>query len=260
VSDTTKRFGPIRDDYTFFLNHSTEPAAALAGYAPHLEALAASAGPVRMLDFGCGDGGFTAEVLTRSRFAPERLRLSLVEPDDGYRGQAVARLGAFTAHPVQAWPALPPGLRNAFDLALSNHALYYVPDLDGVLAAVLASLAARGLFLTAIAGQRNTLIQFWNRCFALIGKSVPYHTAEDVAAALTRLGAKPVTEEAPYELVFPDSEENRLRIMRFLMGEHFAEVPRAAMLALFDPYASGGTVAIRTAHEHFVVRRESGHG
>jgi hypothetical protein len=35
-----------------------------------------------------------------------------------------------------------------------------------------------GLLLCALAGQGNTLIEFWNRCFGLPGEAVPCHTAE----------------------------------------------------------------------------------
>jgi trans-aconitate 2-methyltransferase len=251
---TSKDFGTIRPDYAFFQRHATEAEADLGTYAPHVRALTARGGPVRVLDFGCGDGGFTAEFLARSGLPPVRLSLALVEPEGVYREQAVERLQPLTPHPVQAWPALPPGLADCFDLVLANHVFYYVPDLDGTLAAVLQALAASGLFLTAIAGQRNTLIQFWNRCFALIGKPVPFHTAEDVAAALSRLGERYATQDVPYQLAFPDSEENRLTLLRFLLGSYFPEVPRPAMVALFDPYARGGTVRMELVHEHFLVR------
>jgi hypothetical protein len=36
---SSKHFGPIRDDYAFFLQHSTEAEADLRAYAPHLQGL-----------------------------------------------------------------------------------------------------------------------------------------------------------------------------------------------------------------------------
>src|SRR5581483_5383129 len=129
---TTKDFGTIRDDYAFFEAQSTEGAGDLDGYARHFADLPSS-GPLRVLDFGCGPGGFTAAFLTRLAAAPERLRLSLVEPADVYRQTATAALAPFTRHPIDAWPALPDDRVECFDLAVSNHAFYYVPDLEDAL-------------------------------------------------------------------------------------------------------------------------------
>ena len=254
---SSKPFGPIRSDYAFFQAHATEAAEDLRAYLPHLAPLAAGDGPVEVLDFGCGDGGFSAEFLARCPVPPRGLHLSLVEPDDAYRRRACERLAPLSARPVRAWPSLPPDPGNAFDLVLANHVLYYVTDLGGTLAALLRSLSARGLLLTAMAGQANGLIQFWVRCFALIGKPVPFHVAEDLRAALDRLGESYSAEEVRYELAFPDCEDNRLSILRFLLGSYFNEVPRRAMLGLFDPYAGRGRVSMRLAHEHFVGRRDA---
>jgi SAM-dependent methyltransferase len=256
--DSTKPFGPIRGDYSFFVAHATEAAEDLCAYRPHLAPLASGDGPVRVLDFGCGDGGFSAQFLAQCPVPPPRLSLSLVEPDDAYRRLASERLAPFSARPVRAWPALPADPGGPFDLVLANHVLYYVADLGATLAALLRSLSARGLFLTAMAGQENGLVQFWARCFALIGKPVPFHIAEDFRAALDRLGEPYSAEEVWYELAFPDGEDNRMSILRFLLGGYFGEVPRQAMLDLFDPYAAGGRVHMRLTHEHFVVRREAG--
>jgi trans-aconitate 2-methyltransferase len=253
-AETTKSFAPIRDDYAFFEAQSTEAAGDLDGYARHLTALPA-AGPLRLLDFGCGPGGFSAKFLTRLGVAPERLRLALVEPDDVYRRAAALALAPFTRHPIDAWPALPADSAGRFNLALSNHALYYVPDLDGALRQIRDSLAQGGLFLTAIAGLDNALVQFWVEAFRLLGRPVPYHTAEDVEAGLRRLGWPFEKQRVQYDLVFPDSEENRLKILRFLLAEHLAELPRRAVLDLFAPYVRAGQVVIRTGNEQFAARR-----
>ena len=92
------------------------PEARRAGQALH--GLAMGDESYRMLDFGCGDGGFTTKILVQSQWLPERLWLAIVEPDVTYRQQAVDRLQAFTPHPVQAWPALPPHLNACFELIL----------------------------------------------------------------------------------------------------------------------------------------------
>src|SRR5262249_28788500 len=159
---SSKNFGPIRDDYLFFEEHATEAAEDLCAYMPHVHALATGSGLVRMLDFGSGSGRFSCQFLALARFPQERLWLSLVEPEEVYRQRAIEQLQTFTTHPVQAWPALLPNLEAYFDLVLANHVFYYVPNLNEVLAGILRALTTPGLFLTAMAGQRNVLIQFWN--------------------------------------------------------------------------------------------------
>ena len=252
---SSKHFGPIRDDYAFFLQHSTEVEADLRAYAPHLQGLTMGDAPIRMLDFGCGDGGFTAEFLVRSGWPLERLWLALVEPDIAYRQQAADRLQAFTSHPVPAWPVLPPHLNACFELILANHVLYYVPDLKGTLSAILYALATPGLFMTAMAGRANTLAQLCRRCFDVLGKPFPFWTSEDFEAALAGLGEAYCAEEVHYELAFPDAEENRLRMGRFLMGNDYDAVPRQVMLEGFDAYSKAGQIVVQVEHKHFSVRR-----
>jgi hypothetical protein len=80
-------------------------------------------------------------------------------------------------------------------------------------------------------------------------------TAEDVEMALASLGEDYGAEEVHYELVFPDAEEHRLSMGRFLMGSDFDAVPRRAILAGFDPYSNAGEIAMQVVHKHFIVRR-----
>src|SRR5262244_2008979 len=181
---SSKPFERIRDAYAFFQQHATETEADIRAYLPHLRVVATGDQPIRMLDFGCGDGQFTAALLDRAPWLPARLQLALVEPDDVYRHQAVARLQSCTTQPVRAWPALPPHLQACFDLVLANHVLYYVPDLDSTLAALFRTLATPGLFLTAMAGQRSIFAQWCQQCFAWLGQPYPFHSAEDVEGAL----------------------------------------------------------------------------
>jgi len=249
-----KPFELIHDAYAFFQQHTTETEADIRAYLPHLRAMATEDQPIRMLDFGCGDGQFTAALLGRAPCLQARLQLVLVEPDDVYRHQAVARLQPYTTQPVCAWPALPPHLQACFDLVLAHHVLYYVPDLDGTLAALLRTLATPGLFLTAMAGQRSTFAQWCQQCFAWLGQPYPFHTAEDLEGALARQGVAYGKEDVHYEFVFPDTAEHRLTIMRFLLGNAYHDVSQPAMLALFDPYAQGEQVVMRLVHEHFMVQ------
>jgi trans-aconitate 2-methyltransferase len=254
MAATTKDFDPIRGDYAFFQAHATQGEADIEAYLPSLEGLRGVGGPVQMLDFGCGSGNFTAQLLERAGLARDRIQLTLVEPVETYRKQAAESLRAFTAHPVAAFSSLPQPAPAAFDFALANHVLYYVSDLDAGLRGILQALAPGGVFLIAIAGEANVLIQIWLRAFALIGEPVPYHWAQHVEAALRRLGASFESRQAPYELTFADNEENRLKILRFLLGDWLPRLPRPALLDLFAPYVRDGQVRMATHSEHFHVR------
>jgi trans-aconitate 2-methyltransferase len=253
MSGPSKDFTPIQDDYEFFAVHSTEADADRSAYIERLRSFDPPAGPIRMLDFGCGPGSFTARFLERSGWQGDRLDLTLVEPSEDYRRQAVERLTSRTAYPVRAWGELPAGSVEEFDLILSNHVLYYVPDLEAALGRILGALDVNGLFLTAIAGRDNALVDLWFRGFPLIGRPVPYHTAEDVESALSRLGRRFEQREVRYDLSFPENEENRLRILRFLFGEHLSALPRDEILAFFDPHAAAGRIELHTGNRQYYV-------
>ncbi|MFM8441929.1 MAG: class I SAM-dependent methyltransferase [Methylococcus sp.] len=252
--ETRKNFDPIRDDYLFFQEHSTEAEEDLRVYLPRARAVAKTDGPLRLLDFGSGSGRFTRQFLTGVGIPPERLRLTLVEPATAHLRQAVAELKDLSRYPIEGGPALSPEHVACFDLVLSNHVLYYVADLEAELIGILRALKPGGLFLLAMAGRSNLLIEFWMSCFALIGEPLPWFFAEDLEACLTRLMVPYRTEPVRYVIRFPDTEENRLKIMRFLLGEHFGKIPRPFMLDLFTPHVVGDEVCIRTGHDHFVVR------
>lgn len=257
MSDSpAKDFGPIRDDYAFFESHSDEAEADLAQYREPAAAVlrARGAAPLRVCDFGCGPGGFSARFLRQLGCPPARLQLTLVEPQPLYREAAVATLAPFTTQPIAAHAALPDGARAAFDLIVANHCFYYVTGFADVVPGLLRSLAPGGALLAAFAGRENALLRMWDACFAMLGEPMPYHTAEDLDLLLARLGRTAIGGRAPYHLRFPDTPADRWRILRFLMAERAARLPAAAALALFDPYARDGRIDLPTEHRHFAVR------
>jgi SAM-dependent methyltransferase len=251
-----KHFGPIRDDYAFFQTHSTEAEADLRDYMLQLRGLSED-GIIRMLDFGCGDGGFTGEFLGRSCFAREKLWLSLVEPDIPYLQQATDRLHPFTEHPIHPWATLPSDFDACFELILANHVLYYVPDLTDALSALLGTLAVPGLLLVAMGGRSNALAQYCFRCLDAIGKPFPFWLSEDFEIVMARLGVAYDKAEIHYELVCPDSEENRLSLGRFVMGSDYQAVPRDTLLDGLTPYSHAGQIIMPLVHMHFIVRRKT---
>lgn len=253
MSDPSKDFTPIQGEYDFFAEKSTEAKADLDAYARRLSSFDPPDGPIHMLDFGCGPGTFTAMFLDRLGWRDDRLELTLVEPSAAYRERAVERLKGYPETPIRVWDELPPESAEGFDLILSNHALYYVADLEETLSHLARSLTADGLFVTAISGRHNALVDFWFRGFPLIGRPVPHHSAEDVDAALAGLGRPYKRHEVHYDLIFPDEEENRMKILRFLFSNHLADLPRDQLLAFFDPFAKDGMIEIRTGNTQFYV-------
>jgi hypothetical protein len=84
------------------------------------------------------------------------------------------------------------------------------------------------------------LAEFWICGFRLLGREVPYHTSEDVDASLHELGTAYHKQQVAYQLAFPDTQVNRMRILRFLLAEHVAQMPHRPLLDLFDRYAHSG--------------------
>lgn len=250
-ADSRKAFAAIRDDYAFFQQHGTEAQRDIEAYLPHLAVLRHRGRANRFLDFGCGDGWLTEQLLRAAELGPHELAISLVEPDDVYRAQAAVRLQPFSAMPIVTGPTLIGGA--PFDLALSNHVLYYVADLRATVDRLLGSLAAGGRLLATMAGPRNPLIQCWHYCFKLAGKEVPYYDASDLDAVLAERGRPLAKEDVVWELAFADSGENRQKVLRFLLGGHFHDLPLDPMLRFFDAYAAGGRIRMRNLDELFVI-------
>ncbi len=177
----------------------------------------------------------------------------LVEPVRERRGEATERLASFTRRPISIAETPPDAGEPRFDLILANHVLYYVDDLDDTLHKLVAAIAPGGKLLTAIAPWDNMLLGLWKAGFALLGRPVPYYTAEDVATALTRQGIEYRRTAAPYAIRFPDSTENRQKILRFLFANYLNELPLAKLLSQFDPYAQSGQIDVATSSDHFTV-------
>lgn len=254
---TAKDFGPIESDYEFFMAHATEAANDVAEYARELAGFARDRAAIRLLDYGCGNGEFSQRFLSTMRWPPHQLQLTLVEPVAHQRAQAAQRLAQFSGQSLTSGERLEATPGGPFDLIVSNHALYYVDDLHATLQALVDALAPDGRLLLAIAGFDNMLCGLWKIGFALLGKPVPYHTAEDVEAELQRDSLAFRRTESPYLLRFPDTDENRQKILRFLFGDYLAAIGPQHMLEEFDRYVFEGHVEIHTHSYHYAVDRRA---
>lgn len=248
-----KDFGSIAGDYAFFMAHATEAESDVAEYARELAGFAEGRATVRLLDFGCGTGEFTQRLVSALGWPPHVLQLTLVEPVRRQREDAARRLAEFSRRPIESLESLPSADGPRFDLVVSNHALYYVDDLGATLGRLTGSLAPGGRLVLAIAGWDNALLQLWKVGFAMLGRPVPYHAAEDVEATLTRQGVEIRKSKACYLLRFPDTVENRLRILRFLFADHLREITPQRLLGEFDRYVRADHVDVDTHSYHFTV-------
>ena len=235
------------------MSHSTEAENDIADFHASFETFVIGDQTICMLDFGCGDGDFTTRFLERTRWSPEQLRLALVEPVENQRRQAAERLQRFTDFPVKQEPKLHWENREGFDIILSNHVFYYVMDLETTLAELVGTLNPGGMLLVSIAGRDNTLFPIWEKGFAAIGQPIPYWLAEDVDATLRKIGLQYSKEPSRYELIFPDSEENRMKILRFLCADHLVTMPEQELLPLFDTYVRNDCIEIHTHSIHFMI-------
>lgn len=253
---TAKDFGPIENDYAFFMAHATEAETDQAQYCRELTDFAAGRTTLRMLDFGCGAGDFSVGLMSALHWPADVLRITLVEPVQHQREAAARRLAGFSSSPIPIWTDLPAGAESQFDLVLSNHALYYVEDLAATLSQMRDLLLPGGKLLLAIAGWDNLLNQLWQTGFALLDRPVPFYVADDVAAILSQGGVPFRLSPVRYQLRFPDTEENRLKILRFLFGELLPVIGPQRLLGEFDRHVRGDQIEINTDSQHFVVEAQ----
>jgi len=248
-----KDFGPIENDYSFFMAHATEAESDVAEYTRELAGFADGRELIRLLDFGCGTGEFTQRLLSALNWPPELLKMTFVEPVRHQREKAARKLAHDSQFPIETLETLPTVSEPQFDLMLSNHVLYYVDDLRSTLQQLVNLLDLDGKLLLAIAGWDNSLIQIWKAGFELLGRPVPYHVSEDVETILTAQGVRFRKSKSFYRLCFPDSVENRSKILRFLFGEHLQEISPHRLLTEFEHHVQDDQIQIETASDHFTI-------
>jgi len=252
METTGNDFGTVAADYEFFMSHSDETEQSLILLAETLQNFRHDRETVRMLDFGCGAGSFSNAVLSVLNWPQSQLELTLLEPVEHQRTQAVALLQSFSSLQVNSCSDLNQ-LSGTYDLILANHSLYFVMDLEATLNTLFKCLNPGGLLLIAIAGWDNFLVKLWRTGFEQIEEDVPYYTAEDVEILLRRRDEPFRTEETHYRIAFPDSIENRMKILRFLFFEHRDRIRLELLLELFGRYEKAGRIEIPTYYFQYEV-------
>ena len=245
---TLKSFAQLHDDYAFFEHHVSETEGTLSAWLPLVKERWPSP---RLLDFGAGSGSFSSAFLRQAQF-PD-LHLTIVEPDDEFRSQALQTLKPYSDHPIEAWPLLDRDLSPTFDLITSHHVLYYVPNLEQTLSRLTRALLPNGRMLLVQGGHGNGMNKIVFAAFDHLQEQPPYHYSEHTRAILEGLDARLSIQHVYSVLDFPDSQENRQKILRFLLSDHLSRLDNELALSLFEPFKKGDRIHIESADELFVV-------
>lgn len=207
---------------------------------------------LRWLDFGCGSGGFLHGLLTALERPAAFTDLALVDVDRGYLEEAREKVAGFTASEVAAATS-PEELDGTFDLITSKHALYYVKDLRSTVRALCGLLNPGGQALFILGGKENHLSELWESAYAASHLPVPYYRAEDVASEIEVAGFPCQTRTVDSTVRFPDSRENRLKMLRFLFAGNAAGMAPESLLSLLDPMKQNGDIVIPSTSWLFLV-------
>jgi SAM-dependent methyltransferase len=223
--ESRRSYAGVRDDHAFFLAHTDQTERLSMAVAERLASLPEGA---RILDYGCGRGAFLEAVLERLGW--REARLTLVEPDAAFLSEAARRLSRFEV--VSA----PRVLDGPQDVVLAAQVLYYVKDLRATLEKL---LAPGGKVMVALGGRAKVTTQLRRSAYQMLGMSFPFYLAEDVERVLTESPWRWSSQKVPSTLAFPDSKENRLSLLRFLLGDLLPKLKEAEVLALFDRFRRG---------------------
>jgi SAM-dependent methyltransferase len=193
--------------------------------------------PLRLLDVACGSGKFPTALVRDAGLAEAAIRpvaYSLLDPSSFSISEARASLSP-PFEPDRDYEIPLERLRcpkGAFDVVWATHALYALPraELDKAIGRFLHAIADRGVIAHSLAD--GHYIRFHRHFLDAFGEpdSALYLSAEEIAEALTRQGARFETQEVTYANGAPDSE--RASVEGFLQRCVFDDtVSLDAMLA-----------------------------
>ena len=249
----TDNFDNVLEDYNFFVTHSDEFENEINTYSQVLSDLNTNQ-EIKMLDHGSADGKFAAQLLTKLNWPKENLKLTLLEPGETGRLEAVEKLNAFTSNSIPSFHCLKEMPEHYFNFILSNHVLYYIEDLSAEISRLTGSLATPGILLIAMTDSYNPIIKIWKKGFEITDQTFPYHLSIDVKSVLEEMNLLFEIKKVDYEISFPDTKENRTKILRFLFSDHFPYLPINSLLETFSEHSSNGKIHIPTYHDLYVIK------
>jgi SAM-dependent methyltransferase len=181
--------------------------------------------------------------------------LVLLEPVGAQLREAERRLAPLASRVVAAGPDIEGTTTDRFDLIIANHSLYYVAEPAATAAGLPQRLAPGGRVIAALLDHGNALAGIWKAGYAAANMRFPFMLAEQLEAILDRLGCALERKAISYEIAFPDREDAKRRILRFLLGADLEHLSTTQVNALFEPYRHGEMVRIATTYPHLVAER-----
>lgn len=249
--ESRKSFEGIHEDYAFVLAHSGEPRACREALLAEAAKVASSVEKPRWLDFGCGGGEFLSGLLDGWPGDLATVDLALVDVDPGYLEAAcnLAKGRCRSVHGASRLDGLPAG---GFDLITSNHVLYYVPDMAATLGGLYERLRSGGRAVLVLGGKDNQLIRLWLDAFNAANIPLPYFHAGHVEETLNALEISYGRTALQYLFCFPDTRENRQKVLRFLFKEWVETLGEENLLSLMDAYAHNGDIVMENSDALFM--------
>jgi len=245
-------YAEVREDFEFFLAHSNETEAQIKAMTPYLGWLSRGPQPVQFLDFGCGTGDFTAQLLGALEPPPADLEISLLEPVAEHLQQAANALSPFAERFIESVPYISSLEGKEFDFILANHSLYFLTEQE--VADLLRRVAPERMMIAALLHHDNALAQIWLKACVLMNEEFPFIFAETVENVLRDQRASYEREMVGYKIEFPDTGDNRYRVLHFLFGAYLNKIPKEQALGLFDPHRTADKIRIETEYPHLIVR------
>ena len=78
--------------------------------------------------------------------------------------------------------------------------------------------------------------------------------SEDLDETLAKLGIPYERDVIECGMRFPDTRENRMRILRFTLADHLTDIPLQPLLDLFGDWVKGDQIDTRTVFMHYIIR------
>lgn len=251
-----KGFNDIADAYVFFQQHSSEEVAIRSALARYLVGIQSrfSEG-INILDFGSGDGKMLAGLIEATELKYVNLKITVVDPVASYLRDASTHLDRFTRDGVTTLKELSRAKnQEPYNLIICNHVLYYVTDLEMTVRNILANVdSVSEIYVIMADDSENSLLQFWINAFRRLNIPLPYNMSKDFEGVLGKKEISYQKKQMTSQLTFPDTEENRIRILRFLLGD-YSRGNESKLLSFFDQHTDGETITMPLIDNLYVIK------
>ncbi|MFK8137906.1 MAG: class I SAM-dependent methyltransferase [Bdellovibrionales bacterium] len=211
---------------------------------------------IDVLDFGCGSGEFASQYIV---YLKEKISsFSAVEPVLENHASIDKNIAAgMELKPIKSFGDIcdiPE--ETLFDLIVSNHVLYYVPDISKTVDNLVSKIKNNGFLLITMASPENTLIKFWQKSFSKIGISIPFNQNTDLMSTLEERRIKFQTKKIEAGLDFSDTSQNRIKIGKFLLGDYFYKINEKEISYFFEEYSKNGRVIMELVDNVYIINGE----